>query len=266
MTPGELVETIEADGWVDIFAACPGELKTELGLELMELDGAMLLLAPGLDAPLFNRVIRLGVSGEPNISSLERMLARFHDAGVKNYRFQPCPWAETERFRAWTADHGLIQRDRYAKVLRTKLDLPLARTSLRIEEVSRAASTDFAETACAGFGLPELAAPWLAELVERTGWRCYVARDGAKAVAAAAFRKSGTSAWLGVAATLSTHRGRGAQSALLARRIADAIASDAPQVITETGDDTPERPNPSLRNILRSGFEIVHWRRSLGPR
>ena len=113
---------------------------------------------------------------------------------------------------------------------------------------------------------PPSAAAWLAELAGRAGWRCYVARDGQNAVASGAFRQDGTTAWLSVAATLKSHRGRGGQSSLVARRIADALASDCTHIVTETGDDTPERPNPSLRNLLRAGFEVVHWRDSLGPK
>ena len=70
-------------------------------------------------------------------------------------------------------------------------------------------------------------------------------------------------AWLGFGATLESHRGRGGQSAMFARRLADARIAGCRLAITETGEDTPEEPNPSYRNMLRAGFELAYLRPNL---
>jgi hypothetical protein len=31
-------------------------------------------------------------------------------------------------------------------------------------------------------------------------------------------------------------------------------------VITETGEELPDRPNPSFRNMMRAGFAVVYHR------
>lgn len=46
----------------------------------------------------------------------------------------------------------------------------------------------------------------------------------------------------------------------MARRINDAIAAGCKLIGTETGDDTPDDPNPSYHNMLRTGFTLAYRR------
>jgi GNAT superfamily N-acetyltransferase len=64
-------------------------------------------------------------------------------------------------------------------------------------------------------------------------------------------------AWVGIGATLPDVRKRGAQTALLAARIAAAKAAGCTVVATETGESVAGEPNPSLANIRRAGFTQV---------
>jgi hypothetical protein len=59
---------------------------------------------------------------------------------------------------------------------------------------------------------------------------------------------------LGIGATLASHRGRGAQSALLARRTEPAIRDGCTLVTTETGVPHPGEPGPSYANINAPAF------------
>ena len=73
---------------------------------------------------------------------------------------------------------------------------------------------------------------------------------------------NGEVGWLGFASTLKKYRKRGGQSALFARRIQDGLALGCKWFVTETGEDTPEDPNPSYHNMLRSGFKLAYLRRN----
>jgi L-amino acid N-acyltransferase YncA len=64
-------------------------------------------------------------------------------------------------------------------------------------------------------------------------------------------------AWLGAAGTLASHRGRGAQGALIARRIDDARALGCHTLTTEILPDQPGKKNASSRNMERVGFRIA---------
>jgi hypothetical protein len=77
--------------------------------------------------------------------------------------------------------------------------------------------------------------------------------------AAALYCRDGAG-WLGVAATIPAYRRRGVQGALMARRIADAIAGGCRDIVSETGEAVPGEPNDSYANLLRNGFSVVYSR------
>jgi hypothetical protein len=110
------------------------------------------------------------------------------------------------------------------------------------------------------FGFPELANAWVASLVGKPGWHHYMAFDGDEPAAAAALFVHEGIGWCGFAATDTRFRKRGAQSALIARRINDACELGCQWLTTETAEDTPEKPNPSYHNMCRMGFETAYLR------
>jgi GNAT superfamily N-acetyltransferase len=132
-----------------------------------------------------------------------------------------------------------------------------AATDLRIAETLD--PRVFAHAAAAGYGMDVELWEELCSFVGAPGWRCFVALDGDDPVACGALYADGDHAWLGIAATRATHRGRGAQSALIAARLAAARAADAKRVAVET-----ELEGPSRRNVERAGFALAyvreHWR------
>ena len=131
-----------------------------------------------------------------------------------------------------------------------------------IVEIGVAESDLFGIVAALGNELPEFMAPGFTSTVGRSGWRHYFAMDNRIPVATAASRADGDVAWFGFAGTLPSHRGRGAQSALLARRIRDAAADGCAWVTCETMADTAERPSRSFRNMMRLGFTVAYARKN----
>jgi hypothetical protein len=87
-----------------------------------------------------------------------------------------------------------------------------------------------------------------------------MALDGDRPAAIAAMFVQGGYAWFDMAGTLSEYRGRGAQGALLQRRIRDAARMGCRWIVVETAEETPERSAPSYRNTLRSGFQVAYLR------
>lgn len=124
---------------------------------------------------------------------------------------------------------------------------------MRVERVERGAV--FADTAVRGYGIPTFFREWLTLLPGRESWHCFVALDGETPAGAGALFTAGEVGWLGIAGTLPEHRGKGAQSALLAARIEAAAAAGCKVVTTETGAPRDGQPGASYRNIVRAGFE-----------
>ncbi|MCO8273957.1 hypothetical protein M1L60_25490 [Actinoplanes sp. TRM 88003] len=70
----------------------------------------------------------------------------------------------------------------------------------------------------------------------------------------------GADAGLNAAATLPSHRGRGAQSALIAARAAAAAEAGCRHVHAETWKPADGAPNPALANLLRAGLTPLYER------
>jgi hypothetical protein len=93
------------------------------------------------------------------------------------------------------------------------------------------------------------------DMNEVTGLRRYVAwRDGVVA-GGAAMRADAGLAMLAGAATLPAHRRHGVQTALLAARLADAVALECDVAVITTGPGTK-----SCANAIKNGFALLYVR------
>ena len=93
-------------------------------------------------------------------------------------------------------------------------------TGLRVIEADARSALAFGGIVAAAFALPPDFAGWLARVVGVPGWTCLLALDDDVPVGAAGVVVAGGAAWFGLGATLAEHRGKGAQGALFAARVA----------------------------------------------
>jgi hypothetical protein len=256
-----MMELTEAVACADLLSAAPAEWRARGELT----SAGWLLVTPAVDMLLFNRLVGCGIEHAAGQADVESAVARLREAGVRNYGVQLGPSAQPFELPAWLAGAGLAPRDRWAKVFRNGDPAVTVRTDLEIRDVEQRHAAAFAEVVAAGFGMPPAFHPWLAATVGRPHWRHYLAWDGKEPIAGAALFVHGDTGWLGVASTLPAARRRGAQSALMARRIEDGRALGCRWFVTETGEDTPARPNPSFRNMLRAGFVLGYHRVNYMP-
>ena len=87
-----------------------------------------------------------------------------------------------------------------------------------------------------------------------------MAYDGNNPIATAAFYHKDNYAWFDFAATHPDHRGMGAQSTLLVRRIEDCRKLGVKTIIVETAEQSTKNESPSYRNVLKAGFKEVYKR------
>lgn len=248
-----LAEAVEAAACVDMYAAAPPAQD----LHVAHAGGATLLVAPRIPATYFNRAIGLGDGAEPAAAvDIGRIRAIYEHAGVADYWIHLTPAALPAALPGWLADAGFAVHARrsWAKFLRGPHAPPDARTALLIRTAGAQDREAVAHIACTGFGMPPSLGPWFGSLVGRPGWQFFLACDDRLPVATGAVFVRGHTAWIGIGATLSAYRGRGAQGALLAARIRAAAAAGCTALVTETGEPVGDEHNPSLANIRRYGF------------
>lgn len=254
-----------AHAWADFFAAAPPDLAAEHGLAHEWRGGALFFRARDLPRGLFNQAIGLGTHEPATREGVAEAVEFFRSHSIHNFCITRVPRAEPPELGSWLASHGLVPRSHYPIHTRVA-DLPLdVNTNL---SVSRATPEDAAAVARilgAVFDMPAWMEPWVAAAVTRPHWHYFLARDGKHPVGVGALFVQGDVGWFGMGGTLHSHRGQGAQRAILSRRIQEAAELGCQLLVCETAQDSPDRPNPSYRNVTRSGFRPLFTRSVYGP-
>ncbi|MFW6010811.1 MAG: GNAT family N-acetyltransferase [Gemmatimonadota bacterium] len=266
----------------DFFGALPAELASNMGIEMKRAGSRLRLTARGYDHPMFNREMGLALDpdGARELEEIPRRAAEhFAACGVRRWMLQVLPHVESEGFREAAGEEGLVRLRGWAKHLgpaRADLEAPSDLRTVRIGDRAGGSHAEggalveaWARIVVGNFGLPSAFTPWLEGLAKRERWRLYLAMDDDIPVGSGALFLSdhpeGRFGHLTFAATVPEHRGRGAQSTLLARRVQDAFRAGARWVVSETDEALATRPNPSTRNLERLGFPVAYVRANWGP-
>lgn len=257
-----LLEATERDATLDLVAAAPPQAASAFSLVARPFAGGALLVAAGLPTTLFNRVF---AAPSLDAAQLAEAAARFRAAHVASWHVQVAPAWLARGAETALAAAGMRVRSRWVKMWHDRAPPPDAETDLRVSPVPREDAAAVGRVACAAFGIPSPGEAWLAALVGRPHWRVYGAYERGALVACGAVWIGRGVALMGVGGTLPSHRRRGAQLAIMARRVRDALDAGCDLVVTETGAPLPERANPSYANMLRCGFRLAYERVNFGP-
>jgi len=252
------LELAEAEAWRDAWTLAD---EQETGpMRVVETPSATSFVAPDVDVLFFNRVLGIGCQQPASPEDIDAAVHLFREAGSKRFFVQVAPPADTPEVRARLNSLGFVQHNRWAKFAR-RTDVPVdAQTDLRVEEADPGDAWLLAAFSASAFGWPAATQPFLARLARVGFWRFYVALDGDTPVAFGGMRLLDDVAYLGPAITRPQHRGRGAQSALIQRRLRDAAVAGREWAIAETAEDRPDSPAPSFRNLRRLGFRLAYYR------
>jgi hypothetical protein len=251
-----ILEFSEAAAHADMFRASP----PEFGFEVEQTDEYVARFAPSMDIMMFNRAVGLGINSPVSKETIDGLILKYRDKGLKNFCFQLSPEAQPAQAHEWLKSRGLEVRDYWVKGYRSADRNLMMKTDLRIEQIDKSQATVFAEIVCAAFGMPMSLLPVIAAPVGLPGWNHYIAFDGDSPAAAAALMVNGDTGWLGIGGTRAEFRGRGAQSALIARRVSDGSKLGCKIFVAETWKERPDAPNPSYHNMLHTGFVMAYDR------
>jgi GNAT superfamily N-acetyltransferase len=170
---------------------------------------------------------------------------------------------------------GLRHYNNWMRLQRGLDDLPhrpdAPANSLDVRRIGSADARVFGHLVATAFNYPPAISPIAGQTIGREHWHHYLAFEGDTPIASGAMYISGEAAWFGFAATDAAYRKRGAQQALILRRLEDAAEAGCKWVSVETAEDTVTRDAPSFRNLRRLGFEIAYgrpnylWVRAAGP-
>jgi GNAT superfamily N-acetyltransferase len=252
-------EGIESATWAEVWDASPDALREKLDMSY-EHEGLRLVIRAGkVPSWLFNRMTGVGLDAPAQREQVEAQLDRFLALGVP---FGVClvRQAQPVEIAEWLEARGLVHTTTLARMVRTTDALPVSEAPVTIRAVGREDAELFASTVVTCFGMPDFCVDWFGRLCGRDGWRSYLAFDAGEAVGAGALCVHGRVGWLGFGCTVPSHRGRGIQGALMARRMIDAAELGCRSLQTETNRAVGDEPTPSLDNMKRLGFQMAYER------
>ena len=249
------IEAHEARAWSACVAATAEAEGNPLLASVDLVAGVRVPALGAIDAGLFNRVIGLGVDIPVTDALLGGIAASYADRAQTSYVLEVSPVTEPGDVGARLRERGLVDTGtRQAKCWQE----PAHYDEEGMEAVSVLGPDDadeFAQVNMLAWAAPPFLAIWFGATLYADGFRHYGVRVEGRLVATGAMYVSDGLAWLGFGATLPAHRGRGMQTALLARRIHEAAVLGCRWVHTETAAHTRQAQNPSLSNMLRTGFD-----------
>ena len=260
-------EEVERHGLAALHAAAEDALKGRLGLRCETAGGALVSIA-GRAAPsaiVINRTIGLGLSGPENPETIARIVALYREAGIERYFVHLHPESQPPGIRDWLRDAGLERARGWMKFKRGREAPPPPRTDLDVRPVERRDMPAFARILADAFDLGAECNDWIETFVNAEGWHLYMSFDGDEPAGTGGLYVRDGVGLCDMGATAPAFRRRGSQSALLHRRIADAIEMGCRLIVTETGEEVDGDPQHSYKNILRMGFEEDVVRENWAP-
>lgn len=250
----------EADAWANYYLCAPPEVARQLRIRVNRVGHLCLTTVAEFDWTFFNRILGLGIREPATERMLDECIALIENSGCKNYMAQVAPGAQPSELPAWLESRGFVRGRSWAKFYRGNEPAPVVPTDLALRSIGQEYAGQFSDTVLAAFEMPAQLGPMIRGIVGAPGWYAYLAFDGEQPVSAAAMHVAGDVCWLGFGSTLESYRKRGGQGALFARRIGDGLKLGCKWFVTETGEDTPESPNPSYHNMVRAGFQLAYLR------
>ena len=197
-----------------------------------------------------NRVYLCGAEAGLTADGIARLIELFRAEGVERFFVWLSPGPDMDSVRGWLEARGLsrMRRTGYPTLWRRNGSVAPFRTDLEVREVG------LEEVVAAREKLGETMWPGYLRSAGKQRFFHYMAYDGARPVAIAALCVFEDIGYLMAAATAENDRKRGAQQALIARRIARAEQMGASVQVSET----LYMIEHSLRNLRRAGFEEAY--------
>ncbi|NPD67081.1 GNAT family N-acetyltransferase [Lichenicola cladoniae] len=258
-------EAVQRKAWRLLSHAAPPDLVDTLGIQYKEVGSTLYQGALGVPGAQFNKVFSFGLDGDLTASSVAAAADWLGLACCeRSLLMVPAEGSDTRvdgillanRFQRFPLDIAIFHMD--------ATDMPdLSRSSgIHVGTVGLENAAEFGGVLSEGLEAPA-AASWLATFaIGRPGLTAYLAYEGSVPVGAAALFIDGEWGWLFIAAVRPDYRNRGAQTALLARRLEDGRKAGV-----RTFNIGALRPAPghgdvfaSYRNIERAGFKLAYNR------
>ena len=211
LTTTAAIEAAEAEAWADLYAAAPSNFAGDAGIGFREVAGALVISWAATGRRYFSRTIGLGVAQPVTPAALEDVLDGYQRAGITMFLLQSLPQCRPAAYESWLRERGLKPFDQQDRIVRGGAPLTVAQhrraaqsgyaagaeREIAVERVDASMGDEWADYIQRVYRLDT--GSWLQNLIGRSGWHQYVAREGGEIVAARGmFVCANRIAWLGM--------------------------------------------------------------------
>jgi len=251
------LESIEGKAWSCLFAAPEGGPTFS-----RRIAGGTVFAFPQADILALNRVVGLGLGQPTSGTDLDEIIDFYREAGAPRFFIQLSPQLVQADLDCLLKEKGFGMHNRWTKLqFQAHNQFSFPDSALKVRPCLIGEEELFGHILCRSFGWKEAGlAEKLGSMVYIPGFHTYLIRYADRVIAAGALFVKGQSACLIIGGTLPGFRGLGAQSLLIQIRIRKAIEQGCTLIAVETGEDLPDRPVSSYRNLLRHGFKPMYFR------
>jgi hypothetical protein len=249
-----------------IWGAAPRDAIDELEILKRWFGPVLATICGGLpEAPLMNTIQGAAepgaIAGGHLVAAVEWMRSREVDYLVQVASDRP----ESKEAEAWLVARGYEQGPTMRRYLRPAAP-PSAETEATVDvrKLTAADTEGMSLIFADAIGVSDLATVPLLGLPNLDGWHCYAAYLDEREVACGSMLFDAGMAVLGLDATAPEARHRGCQTALIRRRMADAVRAGCETMLAESCEVPADRAGAG-RNFQRAAFlqagRTVGWRR-----
>jgi hypothetical protein len=260
-----LAELVEAEFMYQYEAGTSSAVAAALGIATTRIGGGVALSMRNEPSGYWNKALGFGVREPVTDDLVARVLDFYRTEGHQGTTIQIAPAVLPIDWPDIRARHNLTPGGQIVKLC-CPVDAcrpPANRTRLRVGPVDPAHARTWASVVLRGLGMPSRGlVEMLAASVAAPGFRPFAAWDGDDIVGGANLYVHGQVGSLNAASTLPSHRGQGAQSALIAARAEQAAAEGCHWLVAEAGNPPVDGTNSSLNNMRRTGLRELYVRQN----
>jgi GrpB-like predicted nucleotidyltransferase (UPF0157 family)/GNAT superfamily N-acetyltransferase len=249
-------EKAECDGTYELYLNADSESKKLCGVKTKKLGIAVLIQIEIFPDFSNSRVTGLGLEKPIDQNTIDKIKHFFRESKSR-HTLQLVPSVVTEEVKNLLSANEYEHKNNWAIFYRDVSPIENVRTDFEIKHIGKNYADAFAELVTRNYSFPAEMNKIFSSPIPQKNINYYLAFNKDQPVGAGCVYFGGDTAWVGLAVTQESYRGRGAQAAMLKARIDDAREKGCRWISVRTAE---EHNAPSFRNMLRYGFRLLYKR------
>lgn len=257
-------EGAEAEIMYRYVASATPSTKSELGIATTRMGGGVVLSVRNDVTGYWSKALGFGFSEPVTGALIDRVIDFYRAEGSRGAVIQIAPEVLPDDWSQICDRHGLTAGGEIHKLVGSLDALGVdANVDARVARVGAADAEAWATATLRGFGMPpEGLFDMLKASADDPDIHQFAAWVDGEIAATGNLLIHGDVGALNAAATLTAHRNRGLQTALIAARIAAAAQAGCRWIVAEADKPADGAGNPSLNNLQRAGLRPLYARRN----